>query len=203
MSSGFTSDALPVTRLIEAFHKLPGIGPKAAQRLSYYLLRASEAEAKALAEAILDVKEKIRLCSRCFNMTDIDPCALCRNEGRDRTKICVVEKPLDLLAIERTGKYRGLYHVLHGALAPNEGVGPEALKIKELLARLQDTPVQEVIMATNPNMEGETTAMYLQRLLIPLGIKVTRLARGLPFGADLEYADGVTLTTAIEGRQPF
>jgi recombination protein RecR len=203
LSSGFTPDALPVANLVEAFHKLPGIGPKVAQRLAYYLLRAPEEEARALAEAILDVKEKIRLCSRCFNITDIDPCAICRNEGRDRIRVCVVERPLDIVAIERTGKYKGLYHVLHGALAPNEGVGPEDLKVKELLARLQNAPVQEVILATNPNMEGETTAMYLQRILTPLGIKVTRLARGLPFGADLEYADEVTLSTALEGRQPL
>lgn len=202
MKSGFSSDGSPVSRLVEAFHKLPGIGPKVAQRLTYHLLRAPEDEARALAEAILDVKEKIRLCSRCFNITDIDPCTFCGDEGRDRTMVCVVEKPLDLLAVERVGKYKGLYHVLHGALAPNEGVGPEGLKVKELLSRLQGSPVREVILATNTSLEGETTAMYLQRVLSPLGIRVTRLARGLPFGADLEYADDLTLSTAIEGRQP-
>jgi recombination protein RecR len=191
----------PVARLIEQFHKLPGVGPKTAQRLTYHLLRAPDADAKALAEAILDVKLKIRLCSQCFNLTEADPCAICGNPGRDRTRVCVVEKPLDLLAIERTGKYKGLYHVLHGALAPNEGIGPDELRIRELLVRVKDLAVQEVILATNPNLEGETTAMYLQRQLAPLSIKVTRLARGLPFGADLEYADDVTLTTALEGRQ--
>lgn len=201
MDNGSAPSVAPVARLIEQFHKLPGVGPKTAQRLTYHLLRAPEADAKALAEAILDVKQKIRLCSQCFNLTEADPCAICSNPGRVRTSICVVEKPLDLLAIERTGKYKGLYHVLHGALAPNEGIGPDELRIRELLERVKDLAVQEVILATNPNLEGETTAMYLQRQIAPLSIKVTRLARGLPFGADLEYADDVTLTTALEGRQ--
>lgn len=201
MSLGSVPTAEPVARLIEEFNKLPGIGPKSAQRLTYYLLRAPGGEVKALAEAILLVKEKISLCSVCLNITESDPCLICRDDGRDHTKICVVEEPLDILPLERTKKYRGLYHVLHGVIAPTEGVGPDDLKIKELLHRLQGTSVTEVILATNPNLEGEATAMYLQRLISPLGIKVTRLARGLPFGGDLEYADDVTLSRALEGRQ--
>lgn len=201
MSLGSVPTAEPVARLIEEFNKLPGIGPKSAQRLTYYLLRAPEGEVKALAEAILSVKEKIGLCSVCLNITDSDPCLICCDGGRDQSKICVVEEPLDILPLERTKKYRGLYHVLHGVIAPTEGVGPDDLKIKELLHRLQGTSVTEVILATNPNLEGEATAMYLQRLLSPLGIRVTRLARGLPFGGDLEYADDVTLSRALEGRQ--
>ncbi len=193
--------AEPVARLIEEFNKLPGIGPKTAQRLTYYLLRVPEAEAKALAEAILAMKEKVSLCSVCFNITDSDPCLICQDEERDRTKICVVEKPLDIIPLERTKKYKGLYHVLHGVLAPTEGVGPDKLKIKELLHRLQGGVVTEVILATNPNLEGEATAMYLQQLISPLGIKVTRLARGLPFGSDLEYADDITLSRALEERR--
>ncbi len=193
--------AQPVARLIEEFHRLPGIGPKSAQRLTYYLLRAPEEQARALAQAILAVKDKIVLCSQCQNITDADPCLICRHPERDRTQICVVEEPLDILALERTGGYKGLYHVLHGVISPMDGVGPEDLKIRELLERLKDGEVQEVILATNPNLEGEATAMYLQNLLKPLGLKVTRLARGLPFGSDLEYADEVTLTRALEGRQ--
>ncbi len=193
--------AKPVSRLIEEFNKLPGIGPKTAQRLTYYLIRMPAEEARALAEAILAVKDKIALCSTCQNITDADPCTVCRGEGRDRSKICVVEEPLDILPLERTREYKGLYHVLHGVISPMDGIGPDDLKIKELLARLQGGEVEEVILATNPNLEGEATAMYLQRLISPLGIKVTRLARGLPFGADLEYADEVTLTRALENRQ--
>jgi len=193
--------AQPVSRLIEEFNKLPGIGPKTAQRLTYFLIRMPEEEARALAEAILAVKEKIVLCSTCQNITDTDPCVICRGEGRDRSMICVVEEPLDILPLERTREYKGLYHVLHGVISPMEGIGPDDLKIRELLQRLQGGEVQEVILATNPNLEGEATAMYLQRLIAPLGIKVTRLARGLPFGADLEYADEVTLTRALENRQ--
>ncbi len=197
-----TTTALPVSRLIEAFNKLPGIGPKSAQRLTYYLLRAPQEEAQILAEAILEMKEKIVLCSTCQNITDADPCAVCQDDQRDRSKICVVEEPLDILALERTGSYKGLYHVLHGVISPMDGIGPDELKVRELLARLQSpAEVREVIMATNPNLEGEATAMYLTRLIAPLGIRVTRLARGLPVGADLEYADDVTLTRAIEGRQ--
>ena len=201
MSQTASSAAMPVSRLIEAFNKLPGIGPKSAQRLTYYLLRAPQEEAQALAQAILEVKEKIILCSVCQNITDSDPCAICQDGQRDRTKICVVEEPLDILALERTGSYKGLYHVLHGVISPMDGIGPDELKVRELLPRLKTGEVQEVIMATNPNLEGEATAMYLTRLIAPLGIRVTRLARGLPVGADLEYADDVTLARAIEGRQ--
>ena len=201
MSETVPSTAMPVSRLIEEFSKLPGVGPKSAQRLTYYLLRASAEDAQALAQAILEVKEKIILCSLCQNITDADPCAICRNDQRDQDSICVVEEPLDILALERTGSYKGLYHVLHGVISPMDGIGPDDLKVRELLARLKTGQVQEVIMATNPNLEGEATAMYLTRLIAPLGLKVTRLARGLPMGADLEYADNVTLARAIEGRQ--
>jgi recombination protein RecR len=201
MSETVPSTAMPVSRLIEEFSKLPGVGPKSAQRLTYYLLRASAEDAQALAQAILEVKEKIILCSLCQNITDSDPCAICRNDQRDQGSICVVEEPLDILALERTGSYKGLYHVLHGVISPMDGIGPDDLKVRELLARLKTGQVQEVIMATNPNLEGEATAMYLTRLIAPLGLKVTRLARGLPMGADLEYADNVTLTRALEGRQ--
>jgi recombination protein RecR len=195
------SAAAPVARLIEELHKLPGVGPKSAQRLTYYLLRAPQEEAKALAEAILEVKEKITFCSICQNVTDRDPCLICTNSERDPALICVVEEPLDILALERTRSYNGLYHVLHGVISPMDGVGPEHLKVEELLERLKGGSVQEVILATNPNLEGEATAMYLGRLLRPLGVRVTRLARGLPSGADLEYADDLTLTRALEGRQ--
>jgi len=195
------SAAAPVVRLIEEFHKLPGVGPKSAQRLTYYLLRAPEEEARALAQAILEVKEKITFCSICENVTDSDPCLICVNSERDCSMICVVEEPLDILALERTRSYNGLYHVLHGVISPIDGVGPEHLKVEELLERLKGGSVQEVILATNPNLEGEATAMYLDRLLRPLGVRVTRLARGLPSGADLEYADDLTLTRALEGRQ--
>ena len=201
MNIDFVPTAQPVSRLIDEFHKLPGIGPKTAQRLTYFLIRMPPEEARALAEAILAVKDKIVLCATCQNITDTDPCIFCRGEGRDRTMICVVEEPLDILPLERTREYKGLYHVLHGVISPMDGIGPDDLKIKELLGRLQDSAVEEVILATNPNLEGEATSMYLQRLISPLGIKVTRLARGLPFGADLEYADEVTLTRALENRQ--
>jgi recombination protein RecR len=190
-----------VVRLIEEFHKLPGVGPKSAQRLTYYLLRMPAAEARALAEAILEVKERIAVCSVCQNVTDTDPCRICANDRRERSMICVVEEPLDILAVERSASYQGTYHVLHGAISPMDGIGPEDLKIEELLGRLRSGDVTEVILATNPNLEGEATAMYLTRLLSPLGLKVTRLARGLPVGGDLEYADDVTLTRAMEGRQ--
>jgi recombination protein RecR len=201
LSTDSTSTAEPITRLIEEFNKLPGIGPKSAQRLTYYLLRAPAAEVGALANAIINLKEQLVLCSVCLNITDSDPCSICQNEERDHTKICVVEEPIDILPLERTRKYNGLYHVLYGVIAPSDGVGPDELKIKELLSRLNDGIVTEVILATNPNLEGEATAMYLQRLIAPLGIKITRLARGLPYGADLEYADDVTLSRALEGRQ--
>jgi len=191
----------PVTRLIEAFAQLPGIGPKTASRLTFYLLRRPAEQAEALAAALHDLKQKIRFCAVCFNITEVSPCAICRDEGRDRSIICVVEEPLDVLAIERTGEYRGLYHVLHGALSPVEGIGPDELRIQELLARLKDRAVREVLLATNPNLEGEATAMYLARLIQPSGVRVTRLARGLPVGGDLEYADAVTLSRALEGRR--
>jgi len=193
----------PVSNLIQEFNRLPGIGPKSAQRLTYYLLRTSEEQAGQLAEAILSVKQRTRLCSICCNITDTDPCAICRNEQRDRSQICIVEQPQDILSLEHVGIYHGLYHVLHGAISPTEGVGAGDVRIKELMDRLQDTPVKEVIMATNANLEGETTAMYLSRLIVPLGVRVTRLAQGLPFGTELEYADDVTLTRALEGRQEF
>lgn len=190
-----------VARLVEELVRLPGIGPKSASRLAYYLLRAPEEEARALAEAILEMKQRILLCSRCFNITETDPCALCVDENRDRARICVVEEPLDVIALERTGRYRGLYHVLHGALSPVEGIGPEDLRIRELLARVRLQPVEEIILATNPNLEGDATAMYLAQQLIPLGVRVTRLAHGLPIGGDLEYADEITLSRALEGRR--
>ncbi len=195
-----------ITRLVESFHRLPGIGPKSAQRLAYHVLRAPEEEARALSEALLDVKQRAVLCGACQQISDTDPCAVCDDTRRDRTVICVVEEPLDLVAIERTKGYHGLYHVLHGAISPTDGVGPEDLKISELLARLRREDgdaeaVTEVIVATNPNLEGEATAMYLARLLEPLGVRVTRLARGLPAGADLEYVDNVTLERALAFRQ--
>ena len=195
--------AEPISRLVEELNKLPGIGPKSAKRLAYHLLRSSDEEAKALAEAILTLKEKIKLCSLCFDNTDCDPCRICLDEERDHSKICVVEKPSDILPLEQTGKYNGVYHVLHGTITPTQGIGPEDLKVKELLARLKDGSVTEVIVATNPNVESETMAMYLQRLITPLDIRVTRLARGLPFGAELEYADDLTLGQALENRREF
>ena len=195
--------ASPITRLVEAFNRLPGIGPKSAQRLAYYILRASREEAQELAEALLEVKVSVVLCERCQNLATASPCNVCEDRSRDRSLICVVEEPLDVLAIERTGGYTGLFHVLHGVISPSDGVGPEDLKLQELLARIRDADpaVDEVIVATNPNLEGEATAMYLGRLLRPLGVRVTRLARGLPAGADLEYADEVTLGRALEYRQ--
>jgi len=201
MAEGVAGTPEPIARLIEAFHKLPGIGPKSAQRLAYHILRAPEQEAAGLARAVVDVKQRIRLCSSCLNITEMDPCSYCQDVRRDRSVVCVVEQPLDILALERSGGFRGLYHVLHGVLNPMDGVGPENLHIKELLDRLPDGEVKEVIMATNPSLEGEATAMYIQRLVSPLGVRVTRLARGLPSGADLEYTDDVTLSRALEGRQ--
>jgi recombination protein RecR len=193
--------AAPVARLIEELHRLPGIGPKGAQRLAYHILRATREEAQALAEAIVEVKERITLCSVCQNTTDTNPCLICADTGRDRSVICVVEEPLDILAMERTRGHKGLYHVLHGSISPMEGVGPEQLKVRELLERLRDGSVHEVIMATNPNLEGEATALYISRLIQPIGVRVTRLARGLPMGGDLEYADDLTLSRALENRQ--
>jgi len=203
LDRGLSPTVEPIYKLIQELNKLPGIGPKSAQRLAYYLLRTPEEQARLLADAILSVKQQITLCSTCFNVTDSNPCLLCRSEERDQTKICIVEQPQDILALEHTGIYKGLYHVLHGAISPTEGIGVDDIRIRELLERLKDSPVDEVILATNPNLEGEQTAMYLSKLILPLGIKVTRLARGLPFGTELEYADDVTLTRAIEGRQEF
>ncbi len=203
MNQGLPHAAEPIQRLIQELNKLPGIGPKSAQRLTYHLLRAPEEQLRLLAEAISAVKQEITLCSTCFNATDSDTCFICRNEERDQSKICVVEQPQDILALEHTRIYKGLYHVLHGAISPTEGIGTDDIKIKELLERLRDNRVDEVILATNTNLEGEQTAMYLNHLISPLSTKVTRLARGLPFGTELEYADDVTLTRAIEGRQEF
>jgi len=196
----------PVTRLIEAFAQLPGIGPKTASRLTFYILRRPAEQAEALANALCDLKQKTIFCSTCFNITVMSPCAICQDQGRDRSIICVVEEPLDVVAIDRTGLYRGLYHVLHGAITPVEGIGPDELRINELMAHLKEAeqrrePVREVLLATNPNLEGEATAMYVAQLIQPLGVRVTRLARGLPVGGDLEYADSVTLGRALEGRR--
>ena len=196
-----TADA--VSKLVQELNKLPGIGLKSAQRLAYYLLRAPEEQAKLLADAILSVKQKTKLCSVCFNVTDADPCPICRSPQRDSTKICIVEQPQDILALEHTKTYNGRYHVLHGAISPTEGVGTGDIRVNELMSRLKDGSVSEVILATNPTLEGEQTALYINKQISPLGIKVTRLARGLPFGTELEYADDVTLTRAIEGRQEF
>ena len=203
MTTDRKSSAAPVARLVDEFHRLPGIGPKTAQRLAYYLIRMPEEQARSLSEAVLAVKERIVLCSRCYNITETDPCLICSDPVRDQTSVCIVEEPLDVLALERTDTFKGLYHVLHGVISPMNGVGPDDLKIQPLLGRLRGGGVQEVILATNPNLEGEATAMYVHRLISPLGVRVTRPARGLPVGGDLEYADEVTLSRAIEGRQAF
>lgn len=191
----------PIGHLVELFHRLPGIGPKSAQRLAYHVLRAGDHEAEELADAILQVKRRIRICSVCCYFTEEDPCRYCTDARRDPTIVCVVEQPLDIAALERSGGYRGRYHVLHGVLNPIDGIGPDQLRFKELLMRIQQGEIAEVIMATNPSLEGEATAMYASRLLSPLGVRITRLARGLPSGADLEYADDLTLRRALEGRQ--
>ena len=192
--------AKPLERLIEELSRLPGIGPKTAQRLAFYILKMPEERVSSLAEAILQAKESITYCSICGNLTDVDPCSICEAPYRDKNVIMVVEDPKDVVAIEKTRDYKGLYHVLHGAISPLEGIGPDDIKIKELLARI--TPeVKEIILATNPNVVGEATAMYLAKLLKPLGVKVTRIAHGIPMGGDLEYADEVTLTKALEGRR--
>ncbi len=199
-----TSPTSPtVARLIEALHRLPGIGPKTAQRLTYHMVRMPIEEARSLSEAILAIKTLISFCSSCQNITETDPCPLCSDPRRDRSQLCVVEEPLDILPLERSGKFSGLYHVLHGVISPMNGIGPEELKIRELLERLKDGQVKEVIMGINPNLEGDATCMYINGLISPLGITVTRLARGLPAGGDLEYVDDLTLARALEGRQPF
>lgn len=192
---------LPVQRLIDEFARLPGIGPKSASRLTFYLLRGAEDQALDLAAALQDLKERTRFCSVCFNITEEDPCLICQDEARDAGLLCVVEEPLDVLAIERSRAYNGRYHVLHGAISPVEGIGPEDLRIDELLQRVQQGDFREVIVATNPTLEGESTALYLQRRLANTGVKLTRLARGLPVGGDLEYTDEITLGRALEGRQ--
>ena len=193
------STAPSVARLIDELNKLPGVGPKSAQRLAYHLIRMPDA-AESLAEAVIGVKERVFFCSQCQNLTDTDPCAICSDPRRNQSQVCVVEGPLDILAVERTNCYRGLYHVLHGVISPMNGIGPEELKLKELASRLHDSPIQEIIIATNPTLEGEATAMYIQRNVSPSGAKVTHLARGLPVGGDLEYADQTTLTRAFQGR---
>jgi recombination protein RecR len=191
----------PVARLIEALQRLPGIGPKTAQRLTFFMLKRPVDEVRELAESLVAVKERIVSCSTCFNVTDQDPCRICSDPARDTGLLCVVEEPNDLLAMERTGEFKGRYHVLQGALSPLEGIGPDDLRVRELLARLEAGGASEVILATNPNVEGEATALYLAKLLRPLGARVTRIARGLPVGGDLEYADQVTLSKALEGRR--
>jgi recombination protein RecR len=191
----------PVADLIEVLSRLPGIGPKTASRLTFYLLREPSGLAQSLAEALAALQSGTVLCERCFNIAEQSPCSICDDPGRDPGSICVVEDPLDVLAIERTGEYRGVYHVLHGALSPIDGIYPEKLRIAELTARVGTTPPHEVILATNPSLEGENTAAYIYQQLAPLGVKVTRLARGLPMGGDLEYTDEVTLARALEGRR--
>jgi recombination protein RecR len=191
----------PVQSLVDELGRLPGIGPKSAQRIAFYLLKAAPEDANRLARAVVEAKERVSWCRRCFNFAEGELCVYCRDDRRDSTLLCVVEEPRDIVAVERTQEYRGRYHVLLGAISPIEGIGPEQLKIKELLARVNDEGVKEVILATNPNIEGEATAMYLARLLKPLGLRVTRIASGLPVGGDLEYADEVTLGRALEGRR--
>jgi recombination protein RecR len=195
----------PVEKLIEAFNRLPGIGPKTAQRLTFHILRAPDNEARALASALVAVREEVVFCERCFNISDAPLCPICRDPGRDQSRLCVVEEPLDVLALERTAEFRGIYHVLHGAISPIDGVGPDRLRIRELLARVDEAaesaPFTEVILATNPTLEGEATAMYLDERLDGKVGSVTRIARGIPVGGDLEYADEVTLIRALQGRR--
>lgn len=191
----------PITRLVEALTKLPGIGEKSASRLAFHILGSPEEYARELAQAILDVKEKIRLCSVCMNITDQDPCRLCQDPGRTDEIVCVVEEPNDLYAIEKTGSFNGKYHVLHGVISPMDGIGPDEIYVKELLERLKPGTIREVLLATNPVVEGDATALYVKEQIKPFGVKVTRIARGIPVGGDLEYTDGATLTDAIRGRQ--
>jgi recombination protein RecR len=191
----------PIARLISELSKLPGIGNKTAQRLAFYIINMPDEQVGQLASAIAEVKNKIRYCSVCQNITDVNPCRICSNPQRDPSLICVVEDPRDVIAMEKTRDFRGLYHVLHGVISPMNGIGPDDIKIKELIARVSDDTVKEVILATNPDVEGEATAVYISKLLKPMGIKVTRIAHGLPVGGDLEYADEVTLSKALEGRR--
>lgn len=193
--------AAPIARLLEELERLPGIGPKSAQRIAYWLLTSENADAQRLADAILEVKRTIHFCPVCFNFAEGDLCDVCADPARDRSVVCVVEEPRDLVAIDRTGEFRGTYHVLQGVISPMDGVGPERLRVRELIDRLASGEITEVVVATNPNVEGETTALYLARLIKPLGVKVTRIASGLPVGGDLEYADEVTLGRALEGRR--
>ncbi len=192
--------APPIARLIEELAHLPGVGRKTAQRLAMHIVTSREDLAVGLSEAILDARNKIRFCSSCFNLTEQDPCPICSDPKRDQATICIVEAPKDVIALERTKEYHGLYHVLHGAISPMDGIGPEDIKLRELIVRLQGSEVDEIILATNPTIEGEATSMYISRLVKPTGIKVTRLAHGIPVGGDLEFADEVTLTKALEGR---
>jgi recombination protein RecR len=191
----------PISKLIDAFSRLPGVGPKTAGRLAFHVLRMREEDVIEFAKALVNVKRNLHYCSVCCNITDIDPCRICQDKSRDNSILCVIQEPKDLVAMERTKEFQGYYHVLHGAISPMEGIGPDQLHIAELLKRLSDETVQEMILATNPNIEGEATAMYLSRLVKPFGVKVTRIAHGLPVGGDLEYADEVTLTKALEGRR--
>jgi recombination protein RecR len=191
----------PISKLIEGFMKLPGIGPKTAGRLAFYVLNMKEDDVLDLAKALVSAKRDLTHCSSCCNITDHDPCRICKDESRDRSTICVVQDPRDVIAMERMKEYDGLYHILHGAISPMDGIGPEDIKIPDLLKRLQDDQVQELILATNPTIEGEATSMYISRLVKPFGLKVTRIAHGLPVGGDLEYADEVTLSKAMEGRR--
>ena len=193
----------PVSRMIDAFSRLPGIGPKTASRLTYYLLRTGQEDAMTLARALEDLHQGTMFCSVCCNVSEADPCAICSDGSRDRNTICVVEEPLDMLAIENTGRYKGLYHVLHGRLSPMDHIGPDELRMRELAARLADSAIEEVIVATNPTLEGDATAIYLARLVVPIEVAVTRLALGLPRGGDLEYADRLTLAEALAGRRPM
>ena len=203
MSLENASETPQVKRLVEEFSRLPGIGPKTAQRLTYYLIRSSVEQSESLASAVLSIKKSIVLCTVCFHITEKDPCGICAEETRDSGRICVVEEPLDVIALERTGSFDGLYHVLHGSISPINGVGPGDLQINSLIERLTDGSVKEVILATNPNLEGEATSMYINNLISGMDILVTRPARGLPVGGDLEYADEATLGRALEGRQAF
>lgn len=197
---GFSSS---FERLLDELEKMPGVGRKTAQRLAFHILRLPEPEAEAMIKAIKDVKSKIRSCSQCFSITEQDPCAICVDERRDAGLVCVVEQPSDVLALERTGEFRGRYHVLQGVISPLDNIGPDDLRLSELVGRLRDGRIQEVIVGTNPDLEGEATALYISKLIKPLGVKVTRIARGLPVGGDLEYADQVTLARALEGRREF
>ena len=203
MNSNSAPNSDSISRLTKELNRLPGVGPKSAQRMVFYLLKAPQSQVEQLANSLIDLKNNVSLCSVCFNVTQNDPCDICGNQQRDKSLICVVEQPQDIVAIEHTGVFKGVYHVLHGAISPSDGVGINEVRIKELTDRLNTDVISEVILATNTNLEGEQTAMYLNHLIEPLGIKVTRLARGLPFGAELEYADDNTISRALEGRQSF